>query len=130
MTLRSKGTPAVTETIHNTINTEKHKQTFGEITVKASEPPSTLLKLKLSVINAVLLCFLYRCKKIKLKLIGGQSISCFLTLHDMQQKQFLSTVKGHLYFGLCLCSQQNQSYNCRDHKTTKSLPSKMVPVPG
>ena len=31
MTLGLKGTPAVTETIHNTINTEKYKQTYGEI---------------------------------------------------------------------------------------------------
>lgn len=41
MTLGLKATPAVTEAIHNTINTEKHKQTYWEITVTAMLLPST-----------------------------------------------------------------------------------------
>lgn len=65
MTLGLEGTPAVTEAIHNTINTEKHKQTYWEITVIAiqcsSPQPFFFFLLAETVVNTVMIYFIIHC---------------------------------------------------------------------
>lgn len=66
MTLGLEGTPAVTEAIHNTINTEKHKQTYWEITVIAiqcssPQPFFFFFLLAETVVNTVMIYFIIHC---------------------------------------------------------------------
>lgn len=58
MTSGLKGTPAVTETIHNTIDSEKHKQTYGEITdiaIQCSSAPMQVRWPAETVINTLII---------------------------------------------------------------------------